>query len=80
MMLKQRFEHKNNYFAPTSNQMSREFIPMFRDFLFKYKSFCCAGDYISNGFLKVSCNGGLNQMRAAVSGSFAFMSNFMSTL
>lgn len=49
-------------------------FPAIHDFLFRcfyffqnrtyFLSF--AGNYISNGFLKVSCNGGLNQMRAAV--------------
>ena len=33
-----------------------------------------AGKYKSNGFLRVSCNGGLNQMRAAVCTSYFYYS------
>ena len=34
--------------------------------VFKSWDFNAVGNYTSNGFLRVSCNGGLNQMRAAV--------------
>ncbi|KAG5522418.1 hypothetical protein RHGRI_034560 [Rhododendron griersonianum] len=42
------------------NMKSEYFLPFFP------VAFNEQGNYISNGFLKVSCNGGLNQMRAAI--------------